>query len=59
LKNIQHGRLRVFNDDVVEPWQGFSMHPHEEMEIISLILSGEMVHKDTIGNEIIVRATEV
>ncbi len=57
-KNIQHGRLRVLNDDVVEPGHGFSIHPHEEMEIISLILSGEMVHKDTMGNEITIRAGE-
>jgi len=58
-KNIQHGKLRVFNDDIVEPGQGFSRHPHEEMEIISLILSGKMVHKDTMENEITIGADEV
>lgn len=58
-KNIQHGKLRVFNDDIVMPGQGFSKHPHEEMEIISLILSGEMVHTDTMGNEIIIGTDEV
>jgi hypothetical protein len=36
--NIQFGALRVFNDDVVEPGTGFPTHPHEEMEIITIVL---------------------
>jgi redox-sensitive bicupin YhaK (pirin superfamily) len=58
-ENLQHGKLRVFNDDVVEPQTGFPKHPHEEMEIISIVLSGEMTHKDTMGNTITVKAGDV
>jgi redox-sensitive bicupin YhaK (pirin superfamily) len=58
-QNVEHGMLRVFNDDVVEPHTGFSTHPHEEMEIISIILDGEMAHKDTMGNETIIRTNDV
>lgn len=57
--NLQHGMLRVFNDDIVEPRTGFGKHPHEEMEIISIVLDGEMVHKDTMGNECIIRKNDV
>ncbi len=57
--NIHHGRLRVFNDDIVLPHSGFDLHPHDEMEIISVILEGEMSHKDTMGNETVIRANDV
>lgn len=43
------GLLRVFNDDVVTPGQGFGIHPHTNMEIISVMLGGSMNHKDTLG----------
>ena len=58
-ENISHGALRVFNDDVVLPHRGFETHPHEEMEIISIILDGEMTHKDTMGNETVIRKNDV
>jgi redox-sensitive bicupin YhaK (pirin superfamily) len=58
-KNVSHGMLRVFNDDIVEAHSGFDTHPHEEMEIISIVLDGEMVHKDTMGNEIVIRKNDV
>ncbi len=58
-ENISHGALRVFNDDVVQPHRGFDTHPHEEMEIISIVLDGEMAHKDTMGNETIIRKNDV
>lgn len=58
-ENISHGRLRVFNDDVVAAQKGFGTHPHEEMEIISIILDGEMVHKDTMGNETTIKKNDV
>ena len=58
-ENLQHGKLRVFNDDIVNPQTGFDTHPHEEMEIVTIVLSGEMVHKDTIGNIITVKANDV
>ncbi|MBU1342900.1 MAG: pirin family protein [Proteobacteria bacterium] len=57
--NLQHGKLRVFNDDTVQPGKGFSTHPHEEMEIITLVLDGEITHKDSMGNQGVIRAGEV
>ena len=57
--NLNHGRLRVFNDDIVQPRSGFATHPHEEMEIVSVVLDGEMVHKDTMGNTNIIRKNDV
>lgn len=57
--NIQFGALRVFNDDVVEPGAGFPTHPHEEMEIITLVQSGEITHEDSMGNRTVMRAGEV
>ena len=58
-KNISHGMLRVFNDDIVEAHGGFDTHPHEEMEIISIVLDGEMVHKDTMGNKMLICKNDV
>ncbi|HMO32894.1 MAG TPA: pirin family protein [Lacibacter sp.] len=43
------GLLKVFNDDVVQPGGGFGLHPHQNMEIISVLLAGRMNHKDTLG----------
>lgn len=57
--NLSHGALRVVNDDIVQPHQGFPLHPHEEMEIISLVLSGTMRHEDTMGNETVIRPGDV
>lgn len=51
--------LRVINDDIVEPAQGFDMHPHNNMEIISVVLSGELEHKDSLGNGSVIRAGEI
>ena len=42
--------LRVINEDVVEPAQGFGMHSHQNMEIITYILQGNLAHKDSLGN---------
>ncbi|WP_269850190.1 pirin family protein [Methanosarcina horonobensis] len=49
-ENIKFGSLRVFNDDTVQPGRGFSTHPHSEMEIISVVLEGEITHEDNMGN---------
>ncbi len=57
--NIQFGALRVFNDDVVQPGTGFPTHPHREMEIITIVLNGEMTHKDSMGNTAIIKAGDV
>lgn len=48
--NVQFGSLRAFNDDTVQPGRGFSTHPHSEMEIISIVLEGEITHEDDMGN---------
>jgi redox-sensitive bicupin YhaK (pirin superfamily) len=58
-ENIQFGALRVFNDDVVAPNTGFSTHPHREMEIITIVLDGELTHEDSMGNKTVIRTNEV
>jgi quercetin 2,3-dioxygenase len=57
--NIQFGALRVFNDDVVDPGSGFPTHPHEEMEIVTLVLKGEITHQDSMGNRTVIKAGDV
>ncbi len=57
--NIQFGALRVFNDDIVQPGTGFPTHPHDEMEIITIVLDGEMTHEDSMGNRTVIRAGDV
>lgn len=51
--------LRVINQDVVAPAQGFSTHSHDNMEIISYILEGKLVHEDSIGNRTRMDAREL
>ena len=48
--NVNWGALRVLNDDRVAPGAGFPTHPHRDMEIITYVLSGELEHRDSIGN---------
>ncbi|HKP88264.1 MAG TPA: pirin family protein [Blastocatellia bacterium] len=57
--NLQFGSLRVFNDDVVKPKSGFPTHPHREMEIVTIVLSGEITHEDSIGNRTVIKAGDV
>lgn len=51
--------LRVINEDVVAPAQGFGMHPHRDMEIITYMLAGELRHEDSLGNGSVIRAGDV
>lgn len=53
------GSLRVINEDRVEPGEGFGTHPHREMEIFSYIVSGELEHKDSMGNTEIMKRGDV
>lgn len=53
------GTLVAFNDDVVAPGKGFGIHPHTNMEIISIMLQGRMNHKDTLGYSTEVEAGSV
>ncbi|MEE9152973.1 MAG: pirin family protein [candidate division NC10 bacterium] len=57
--NINWGALRVFNDDVVRPGQGFGSHPHHDMEIVTYVLKGALEHRDNQGNTGVVHPGEV
>lgn len=48
--NLKFGPLRVLNDDIIQPARGFGMHPHQEMEIVSIVLSGYLQHEDSHGH---------
>jgi redox-sensitive bicupin YhaK (pirin superfamily) len=58
-ERVHFGVLRVLNDDYVEGGQGFPMHPHDNMEIITIPLEGALEHKDSMGNKEVVRAGEI
>ena len=53
------GALRVINDAQIEGGTGFGTHPHENMEIISVPLAGALHHKDTMGNDFVIREGEI
>lgn len=57
-KHVRFGPLRVINEDWVAPGRGFGMHPHDNMEIFTYVISGELTHKDSMGNSRIIRAGE-
>jgi hypothetical protein len=56
---IHFGALRVLNDDIVAPGMGFGTHPHDNMEIITIPLSGSIRHQDSMGNSSVITAGEV
>lgn len=58
-ERMQFGKLRVLNDDFVAPGRGFGRHPHDNMEIISIPLSGDLQHEDSMGNVTIIREGDV
>ncbi len=53
------GLLRVLNDDIIEEGEGFGLHPHNNMEIITVLLEGELEHKDSTGTVMIMHPGEV
>lgn len=58
-ERINFGALRVLNDDIVTGGMGFGEHPHDNMEIISIPLEGELQHKDSMGNVATIKAGEI
>lgn len=58
-ERIHFGALRVLNDDTVMAGRGFGMHPHDNMEIISIPLYGDLQHKDSMGNKSVIREGDV
>jgi quercetin 2,3-dioxygenase len=58
-ERMNFGLLRVLNDDIVAPGMGFGAHPHDNMEIISIPLSGELAHQDSAGNKKVIRTNDV
>lgn len=58
-ERMHFGALRVLNDDVVSGDMGFGMHPHKDMEIISIPLEGALEHSDNMGNKGVIRKGEV
>ena len=58
-ERVQFGALRVLNDDTVAAGMGFGTHPHDNMEIITIPLEGDLAHKDSMGNTEIIRNGDV
>lgn len=58
-KKEQFGTLRVLNDDIVEAGYGFGMHQHKNMEIVTIPLKGALKHKDSVGNEGVIKSGDV
>lgn len=53
------GALRVLNDDTVAGGRGFGRHPHQNMEIISIPLAGDLEHQDSLGNKTVIHQNDV
>ncbi|MBK7762542.1 MAG: pirin family protein [Bacteroidetes bacterium] len=58
-ERMHFGVLRVLNDDTVAAGMGFGTHPHDNMEIISIPLEGELEHKDSMGNVTVIREGDI
>ena len=56
---MNFGALRVLNDDIIAPSMGFGTHPHDNMEIITIPLSGDLEHKDSMGFSEVIRENDV
>ncbi len=58
-ERVHFGSLRVLNDDTVEGGEGFGMHQHDNMEIITIPIEGELEHKDNMGNAGVIQKNEI
>lgn len=58
-ERVHFGALRVLNDDTVQAGRGFGTHPHDNMEIISIPLEGDLEHKDSMGNVALIKHGDV
>lgn len=58
-ERMHFGVLRVLNDDRVDPGMGFGTHPHDNMEIISIPLEGDLQHKDSMGNVAVIKHGDI
>ncbi|MFZ3381031.1 MAG: pirin family protein [Candidatus Acidiferrales bacterium] len=58
-EHVQFRSLRVLNEDIVAPGQGFGMHPHRDMEILTWILEGALEHRDSMGTGAVIRPGEL
>lgn len=56
---MNFGALRVLNDDIVAGGEGFGTHPHDNMEIVTIPLSGDLAHKDSMGHAEVIKAGEI
>ncbi len=56
---IHFGELRVLNDDFLDGGMGFGLHPHNNMEIISIPLAGDLEHKDSMGNRTVIKQNDI
>jgi redox-sensitive bicupin YhaK (pirin superfamily) len=56
---MHFGVLRVLNDDIVAPGMGFGTHPHDNMEIITIPLDGDLAHKDSMGNSSVIKHGDI
>lgn len=58
-ERMNFGVLRVLNDDIVAPGRGFGTHPHDNMEIVSIPLEGDLAHMDSMGNREVIKEGDV
>jgi redox-sensitive bicupin YhaK (pirin superfamily) len=58
-EKVHFGLLRVLNDDIVAPGMGFGMHPHDNMEIVTIPLKGALEHRDSMGNIGVIKPNEI
>jgi quercetin 2,3-dioxygenase len=58
-ERVHFGMLRVLNDDWIGGGGGFDLHPHDNMEIVTIVLEGELEHKDSMGHTQVIRPDEV